>query len=464
MARRQSIESRRQLKALVTPAELRSTALNTGFLKRDRKLNLFNLLWSLTLGSDGPGPRKLTAIYQSYLFVASKRDTVHRSAFFKWLARPELADWLREVLDLVMCRLEEQGASADERLAGVLGQFREIYTTDSSILQLRESLEKLFPGARTNSSPAAMKIHVIQQVGGSGLRSVELTPGRTNDLKAFQPGPWLRGSLCINDLGYYDFWTFQRIEHFGGFFISRMKSNGNPRILRSHLKHRGRKVDIDGRKLKDVLPKLKRKTLDVEVEVTYTEKTTGARKPLRLRLVGIWDRADRCYHLYFTNVPPEVMKATDIANAYRLRWQVELLFRELKGVHQLDQLPARGHEGDGHRQRVQAEVAGGAPLPGTEGRPSARPTSQREALDGRGTRVRVTLGGDGHAPAARCNPSSPRPDRSRAALREGGTNHPPSSADAAEGADPSGTFGAPPGHDRGGLAPDPRRDHQDPPP
>lgn len=340
MARRQSIESRRQLKALVTPAELRSTALNTGFLKRDRKLNLFNLLWSLTLGSDGPGPRKLTAIYQSYLFVASKRDTVHRSAFFKWLARPELADWLREVLDLVMCRLEEQGASADERLAGVLGQFREIYTTDSSILQLRESLEKLFPGARTNSSPAAMKIHVIQQVGGSGLRSVELTPGRTNDLKAFQPGPWLRGSLCINDLGYYDFWTFQRIEHFGGFFISRMKSNGNPRILRSHLKHRGRKVDIDGRKLKDVLPKLKRKTLDVEVEVTYTEKTTGARKPLRLRLVGIWDRADRCYHLYFTNVPPEVMKATDIANAYRLRWQVELLFRELKGVHQLDQLPS----------------------------------------------------------------------------------------------------------------------------
>lgn len=41
-----------------------------------------------------------------------------------------------------------------------------------------------------------------------------------------------------------------------------------------------------------------------------------------------------------TNVPATRLQAADIAETYRLRWQIELLFKELKQHYRLDQLPS----------------------------------------------------------------------------------------------------------------------------
>ena len=44
------------------------------------------------------------------------------------------------------------------------------------------------------------------------------------------------------------------------------------------------------------------------------------------------------YHLYFTNLPRDEYPAPDIAQLYRARWEVELLFKELKSRFRLDEI------------------------------------------------------------------------------------------------------------------------------
>lgn len=85
-------------------------------------------------------------------------------------------------------------------------------------------------------------------------------------------------------------------------------------------------------------------TLDVEVTVTFSRRRYAGhrrREHMRLRLVAIKDKQAGDYHLYLTNIPPEKLAATDIQSVYASRWQIELLFKELKGTYRIDEVPSR---------------------------------------------------------------------------------------------------------------------------
>ncbi len=57
-------------------------------------------------------------------------------------------------------------------------------------------------------------------------------------------------------------------------------------------------------------------------------------------MVGLLNRETGQYHLYVTNVPPERLAAEDIGAEYSLRWQVELLFKELKTYYRVEDMPS----------------------------------------------------------------------------------------------------------------------------
>jgi IS4 transposase len=44
--------------------------------------------------------------------------------------------------------------------------------------------------------------------------------------------------------------------------------------------------------------------------------------------------------LLLTNLPASLMAAEHFAAVYAPRWEVELLFRELKGVYRIEQMPS----------------------------------------------------------------------------------------------------------------------------
>ena len=54
------------------------------------------------------------------------------------------------------------------------------------------------------------------------------------------------------------------------------------------------------------------------------------------RLIAIYNQDDEKYHVYITNISDELLTAKDIADLYRGRWEIELVFKELKSKYQLD--------------------------------------------------------------------------------------------------------------------------------
>ena len=57
----------------------------------------------------------------------------------------------------------------------------------------------------------------------------------------------------------------------------------------------------------------------------------------RFRVVGVRNEDADDYHFYLTNLSREWLFPADIATIYRCRWEVGLLFRELKTLYDLDE-------------------------------------------------------------------------------------------------------------------------------
>lgn len=332
MARPQRIHIREKLQALLPKSLMATLALDTGFVKRVRKLDLGAFLWSLVFGFGSGGDRAISALHDTYLSVASNQ--MNESSFGEWFRKPEFVPFMRGVVDHVLERLEER--EQNERLGAELAQFNDLLCADSSLVRLHWSLQKAFPGTRTNHSPASLKVHLVRKVYGSGIGRIKITEGRRADSKTLPVGPWIRDNLLLIDLGYYDFAKFARIDSCGGYFISRVKNGANPLIVKSLLTHRGRAVSVEGEPLQNVLERFTRKVIDLQVCVRFQRRVYRGRRTYgeqTLRLVGVWNDDENKYHLYFTNLSPDQLSAEAIAEAYRLRWHVELIFRQLKSVH-----------------------------------------------------------------------------------------------------------------------------------
>ncbi len=147
----------------------------------------------------------------------------------------------------------------------------------------------------------------------------------------------------VFDLGEYDFNFFHRIDLRGGYFISRLTDGANPLIVDNHLTCRGNSIDLEGKKLQDVLERLKRQTLDLTVEIEVQMQTyrgTRSTRRKRMRLVGRRNDETGEYHLYLTNIDAETLSVEDIAETYRLRWQIEILIKQLCSHNRLDEVPS----------------------------------------------------------------------------------------------------------------------------
>jgi len=115
-------------------------------------------------------------------------------------------------------------------------------------------------------------------------------------------------------------------------------------FLQSLKVYRGRAIELVGLHWQEIRDRIKRKVLDADVEVTFSRRPYNdkqTRDSMVLRLVAIWDDKDSEYHVYMTNIPPDVLSAEDIAALYKVRWEVELVFKELKSQYALDKVKTK---------------------------------------------------------------------------------------------------------------------------
>jgi putative transposase len=325
-----------ELNRLFSPEWLRKTANQTGFVKRERKIDPALMFWSLTLGFGVQLQRTLASLRRLY----EEKGEVHisRSSFYDRFT-PELVRFLHAC---VLHGLEDITQGPNRMLKDQLAGFEDIVTQDSTVIRLHKKLAKKWPATRTKKIAAGVKVSFLVSAVVDGPKRVALCGERTSDIKTLRIGPWVRDRILLIDLGFYKHHTFVRIDENGGYFVSRLKGRINPIIVGTNRTWCGRSKNVVGERLSEVLPKLKRQVLDVEVDIEFKRRKYNGKQrdeTKRLRLVAIYNIEDEKYHTYITNIPVDKLDAGDVAVLYSARWEIELIFKELKSRYGIDVIP-----------------------------------------------------------------------------------------------------------------------------
>lgn len=336
MARHESTPLHSAMSRLFPLATLERLAREEGVLVRRRRVDPVKLLWVLLLTLDTRGPRTIADLRRTYARVTG--TTLAPSAFYGRLTA-EFGRWLRRLASEALEAKQDAGRTS----RFISDQIKEILCVDSTVIRLHDRLARWFPACRTNHTLAAVKLHTVMNVAGRGPQSVKFTAERVHDGPVLRAGKWVCGRLLLFDLGYYRFRLFAAIGRHGGFFVTRLKDGANPTIVGLHRGQLGGAVPSEGIRLQDVKHRLRRETLDADVEMSYRSRRYRGRsrgKTLRVRLVGLRDAERRTYHWYVTNLDPDTTSAEEIGQLYGARWSIELLFREMKSCYQLGEIPS----------------------------------------------------------------------------------------------------------------------------
>jgi putative transposase len=203
---------------------------------------------------------------------------------------------------------------------------------DASVMRVARQLIEIFPANRNGKIEAwaALKLHATFRLFRGVPAVLALSPQKKNERKISFLRPVGEAALYIFDLGYWTYALFDTIIERQQHFISRLRQDCNPRILKVYV---GR-AEWVGHRLKELT--LTGQQVDLLVQLS-SDNPKNPQMRQRVRLVGQWITKDQAWHLYITSLLvwqkyPVIL----IVDLYRLRWQIEILFRNLKCVLQMD--------------------------------------------------------------------------------------------------------------------------------
>jgi len=247
--------------------------------------------------------------------------------------------------------LREQFSQSIE--AGWFTKFNRVLIKDSTKFDVSANLAKQLPGSGGNASKAGVCIQYEFDLKSGQVNDLSISSSNCNDITDAKATitKVKEGDLIIRDSGYAVLSCFKTINKNEAFFISRLRCN----ILVYEEKD-NEYVELDFCKLFYMMTKGKIKRLDKQVfigrvekmpvrliidlmpedEVNKRKRNTKANNKKRGHKTStkFMDRAP--FNLFITNIGETVLTSETITKIYKLRWQVELIFKGWKSVFGID--------------------------------------------------------------------------------------------------------------------------------
>ena len=263
-----------------------------------------------------------------------------------------LVDLLRSVLESLLhdfLQLDAPLVSTD---------FDRILLKDSTCFQLPPSLASCYPGSGGNGSAAAIRIQFEYNLLDGQITDLSLHPFNDQDISnAVETIDKVESNdLIIRDLGYVKTGVLQQIDQAKAHFISRLPAL--TRVYEEDAKS-GEVHAIDFGKLyrsmrrnkqlyvcKSILLGSEKLPLKLYIEVVpnevYAERMRkaqdNAKKKGRQVSKGKKERAR--FNLMLTNIESKDFSAQGLRTLYRIRWQIELVFKMWKSYGHLAKVKA----------------------------------------------------------------------------------------------------------------------------
>jgi hypothetical protein len=310
----------KRLAAVLGDEQVTAIARRSGWLRRARKVMPLMLVAAVlsTLGSGGA--TWLADIWRTFQKFTGL--VLQYKPFHKQLAKRQTPEMFRQLLEAAMQKMTGPALTVvSSKLMGL----RDIVIHDGSSFSLKDDLRSIWPGRFTKISPAAVELHVTMSLLEDDAHRIVLTADKEPE-RAYRPqAESLRERLFLADRGFEERKFFHDVGQAGGFFIVRGRKGIRPAI-RAAFNGSGKPIRrLVGRALSwELLPA---ESVDLDIEWMFGSKI------YRGRIVVIYRRGKRNQKTFVylhTNLARDRFSATDVGQLYRLRWQVELFFKECK--------------------------------------------------------------------------------------------------------------------------------------
>jgi len=234
--------------------------------------------------------------------------------------------------------------------------FNRILIKDSLCFQIDESLADSYPGSGGSGSAAAVRIQFEYDLLKGQINDLSINAFNEQDatnaietVELTQPG-----DLVLRDLAYINFKVIKRFMEKGAYFLSRLQYN-----VKVYEKKDSHYEQLDFVKLRNFMKKNNLEVMEKEVYLGYFEQ-------LKLRLIihlladdVVAERlrkanknnkkkgrtplsqeykARASLNLFISNVAADQIPMKKVYSFYRLRWQIELMFKIWKSLCHLDKV------------------------------------------------------------------------------------------------------------------------------
>jgi putative transposase len=317
-------EVRQVFEAMLPQEAIDRLCQQCGVIERQRQLNLGMFVRAMVISAGTPGGAYQADVLRSYLECEVPHGA--RSACYRWFDEP-----LERFMEALADRARAYARAQQVDLSGPLCGVQDWYIVDATTVTVRDALQEEFSGT---GDYAALKGHKILSVGCGAPVRYHFSPAREHDSRHLTIDESWRGYGLLADLAYASLERLRACEAHGVRFVIRLKENWKPKV---DYVARGQVTPefLPGTDLDALLEQEIRhrdgRLIDADVHVGRGIHA------LPLRLVGTQTPKGYCFFL--TNRPPRI-GPRQVADLYRVRWEVELSIRLDKSVNRLDAIDA----------------------------------------------------------------------------------------------------------------------------
>ena len=199
---------------------------------------------------------------------------------------------------------------SDTRIEKVLN--KQVKIVDSSTISLfKDILSCVGRKSKSGKSKGGIKVHTVINADEIVPNLVWFSPATTHDHNFLKKLKCDDNTVYVFDKGYNDYKAFRHFTENKTGFVTRMKDNALYQEIEV--------LEIPERTHSGVLS-----DKIIEVEIKEGNEITK----LKLRKVTFYDRENKREFEFLTNL--FALRADLIAGLYKIRWQIELLFKQLK--------------------------------------------------------------------------------------------------------------------------------------
>lgn len=326
--------------------KLNDIAKKTNFVQRSSsKIKGKEFVQAMVMASIDPESTPLSGINDNLRGISPKAKMT-TSALRQRINSPKAQEFLKQVyqctIETHLKPLSSDLNNARDQFKGALKKFKKVLIHDSSNCTLNELLEKEFKGSGGAASKSQLKIDLIYDLKANNAEEIIITDVREPDqglskriLKHIS-----EDVLTIQDLGYFDVDSFGSVDSMKGYYLSRFpgktlvylnKDDKQPIELGKLLHKKARKGESLDMEVYITKKKVKTRLIGYLVpDEIFNKRVRDYRKKTKGKTPSVEWIARQRFTILITNVPSEIWSWSIVGTIYKIRWQIELIFKTWK--------------------------------------------------------------------------------------------------------------------------------------